>query len=143
MKSNLPIILTIWLGISLLPSCSDEDTKTLCDQIVVVDSDLHMNGPSDPVQIMDARIDGDCLVINFGASGCSGENWDITLFDASAVAESFPVQRFIRLSLDNREDCLAFFSRERSFDLKPIQLSEYDTIILNLEDYDQQLRYEY
>ncbi len=143
MRMTSLIALILLMGLYLFSACSDDGDESMCDQKVIVDSERHMNGPSDHVQITDARIEGDCLLITFGASGCSGDNWNLALFDAAVIAESFPVQRYVRLSLDNHEDCLAFFTREMSFDLEPIQLKEYDTIIINLEDYDQQLQYEY
>ena len=149
MKSNILTksayfgILLGLLSISSFTSCSDDSDSSQCNQSIKISASGYDNGPDDHVQITNAEIMDNCLKITFGASGCSGDNWIVELYDASVVLESFPVQRNIRLSLDNKEDCLAFFTREISFDLTPIEIEEYETIILNLKDFDRSIRYEY
>ena len=137
MKSIFYFLLIVLFG-----SCTDESPSN-CDQHVKVSDSEYDKGPDDFLQFVSVTLSGECLIIEYSASGCNGQNWEEMLLASSAVAESFPVQRYIRLSLDNPEDCLAVFTKTVSFDLGNIQLDEYDTIILNLQDYDQQIRYEY
>ena len=66
---------------------------------VIIDSELYKNGPSDQLTIIDAKIIGDSIFIEFGSSGCDGSTWEFSLVDADVIMESYPEQRNIRLSL--------------------------------------------
>ncbi len=114
-----------------------------CGPGVTVDKNLYDKGPKDHATIIDASIIGDCLTISYSASGCDGNSWIVKTFDSGDVAESEPEQRYIRLSLDNPEACLAVFTKDISFDLVPLQIPNNGVLLLNIQDYDTQLRYEY
>lgn len=119
-----------------------EDTRTECGELIVIDGDKYGNAPEDAT-ILDAKIEGDCLTIEFGASGCSGSSWTWELIDQGVVMESFPVQRNIKFSLNNPEMCAAYFERSVSFDLNPIKDDSYNQIKLNISRYETQLLFEY
>lgn len=141
--------MTVYL-IALLSlfACKETDEPlpepaTNCDQFVIVGAEQFDEAADDFHVISRAEIVGDCLEVDFTASGCNGDRWEVTLIDSEAVAESFPVQRSIRLSLNNPELCQAIFMQTHSFDLAPTQIEAYDTIIFNLEGWEDALRYEY
>jgi hypothetical protein len=113
-----------------------------CPVQVIISEDRFRNAPSDELTIKKAEIISDCLIIEFTAGGCDGSNWELNLYDANAIKESYPVQRDLRLSLKNTENCKALISQSVSFDLRPLQL-EYDKILLNLTNSGDQLLYEY
>ncbi|SDX36738.1 hypothetical protein SAMN05444411_10516 [Lutibacter oricola] len=92
--------------------------------------------------INSASIDDDCLKINYSSSGCSGDSWEVKLIDAGVIMESFPPQRNIKLSLKNEEICEAYFTKEISFDIDKLQV-DGEVVLLNLEGFDTQIRYEY
>ncbi len=112
-----------------------------CDQEVLVSGAEYQNAPNDPFSIVDITIDGDCLNIKFAASGCDGNTWFVKLIDSGSVAESYPCQRILRLSLDNKEDCMAVISKEMSFDIKDLQIIGNDEVILNIGN--KSILYEY
>ncbi|MFL1012072.1 hypothetical protein [Flavisericum labens] len=114
-----------------------------CDQITIVDSDMYNNLETDYFTFIEAEIVDDCLYIEFGSSGCDGNSWRFNLVDSGAVAESFPEQRYLKFQLKNEEACLAYFTRTVSFDLKPIQVSGSNEIILNIEGFEPSLKYKY
>lgn len=116
--------------------------STSCDDQVALDKDLYQK-ESSFFTIVSALISGDCLQVTYSSSGCSGDSWDIKLVDAEEVLESFPIQRNIRLILDNQEACQAVFTRTISFDISPLQTSPYNQVSLNLDEFDQQLIYVY
>lgn len=118
-----------------------EDTRT-CQYTAMVDDQKNDSAPEEYSSILNARIDGDCLYVEFGASGCSGNSWTWELIGNHEIAESFPVQRSIKFSLNNNENCAAYFEKEVGFDITQLQLTEYDIIKLNLANYGQ-LTYEY
>ena len=113
-----------------------------CPEKVIISDNGFRNGPSDELNIISVAIIGDCLNIEFAASGCDGSTWKVVLYDANAIKESYPVQRDLRLSLKNQEECDAVITQNISFDLRPLQL-EYDKILLNLSNSGDQLLYEY
>ena len=128
----------------ILGCCEDkgDGTSIHCDKQVIVDSYLYQEAPDDYLMITKAGIVEDCLVIEFSSSGCDGSTWKVNLIDAEAIAESFPPQRTIRLSLHNEELCDAVFKKEISFDITPLRVGG-DQVILNLQGWDEQLIYKY
>ena len=116
--------------------CGDCQPRTTCDQRTLVDGDLYETAPDDAFFFEEIELREDCLEITFHSSGCDGSRWVTKLIDAEAILESFPVQRVLRLSLENDEECDVVITKTLSFDLTPIQLEAYDRIILNIEGYE-------
>lgn len=130
----------------LFSACtSDETAEPLpnCEQKVVLDQELFQTAPSDRVAIISAIIGEECLEIEFSASGCDGGTWTVSLIDSEAIAESIPMQRSLRLSLENLELCQAVITQEISFDISSLQVEGHDELILNLKDWADPIRYEY
>lgn len=131
-------------------ACSNDDgncdncnqTSNNCDQTVIVNSELYEDAPADMLTIESLAINGDCLKINFGASGCSGDSWELKLIDSEAILESFPPQRNVRLSLKNEELCAAYITRELTFDITDLQ-TDGDEVMLNIINSDSGILYKY
>jgi hypothetical protein len=113
-----------------------------CDDQVIPDSDKY-DSETTFFMITAANINGNCLEIVFYSSGCNGESWTWEMVDADLVMESYPVQRNLRLILNNPEFCQAVFTKTAYFDLTPIALKEYNQIKINLSGWDTQLLYKY
>lgn len=128
----------------LATQCNEEilEPNPQCPKQVVISEAEYKNAPADDLIILRASLSENCLSIEFTASGCDGSAWEINLIDANVVMESYPVQRNIRLSLRNLEECDAVISKTVSFDISPLQL-DYDEILLNLTNSDDQLLYKY
>ena len=139
--------LLILLGL-FFSDCKKDDLVTVdppvsnCEDIAIIDADQYINGPADEFFWQSASIDGDCLklVVRYGG-GC--EEVDFKLYDSSAIMESFPLQRNIRISLDDDDFCEALVTQELSYDLTPLQVEGYSKIILNLQGFDESLTYNY
>lgn len=112
-----------------------------CDQDVIISETEYKNAPNDPVTIAKIKIEGDCLKITFGASGCDGSTWIVKLIDSGMIAESYPCQRTLRLSLDNKEACLAVLGKEISFNIKDLQIDGNEKVILHVSG--KEILYEY
>ncbi|WP_299549115.1 hypothetical protein [Seonamhaeicola sp.] len=125
--------------------CEDDDVvgDLICDLSTIVSASEYNNLNSDNFAFIDAEIDGDCLAITIGASGCDGNTWEFSLVDSGAVAESSPEQRYLKLDFDNNEDCLAYFERVITFDLSPIRVEGSSKIILHIHGLDESLEYSY
>ena len=90
-----------------------------------------------------AAIVGDNLEIEISGSGCSGMTWKVGLVDSEIIAKSLPIQRYMRVTFENMELCLAYFTKKYSFDLKPIRVEGYNKIHINLNNWDSPLIYSY
>lgn len=142
------------IGVAILITCSFlsmqceddiivDDFDNPCDDMVIVDANAYQSVKSDSFQFTNVEIDGDCLIVSIAASGCSGENWSMTMIDSGAIAESSPEQRFLKFEFLNPELCLAVVGQEVSFNLTDLQIDGSNEIILNLEGWDNALTYSY
>ena len=120
---------------------ADVNPQSDCDQNVIISETEYQNAPDDPFSITEMTITGDCLNIKFAASGCDGNTWIVKLIDSGNVAESYPCQRTLRLSLDNKEVCAAVPGKEISFDIKDLQIVGNDKVILHVSG--EEILYEY
>ena len=141
--SSLTFLLSL-----LLSSCNKSETVVVnpslpeCDTPVLIDADLYQNGPADEYFFQSAEIDGNCLkmVVRYGG-GC--DDVIFQLVDAEAIMESLPIQRNIRLSLQDNDFCEALVTQELNYDLTPLQVDGYSKIILNLQGTQESLTYQY
>jgi len=134
------------LTTAIVMSCNllNESLETAsCDFDTTISANLYANAPSDPVAISDIEISGDCLKITFSASGCDGNTWTVKLIDSEGIMESFPAQRNLRLSLENREICAAFLPRVSTFDISELQIPGDNSVYLNIVNSGDQILYEY
>ncbi len=65
------------------------------------------------------------------------------LISSTSILESFPVQRLVKVELDNEDACLAVFQKTVSFDLAPFQVDGQNQVILNNDGWDQPITYQY
>lgn len=128
-------------------ACSDDggdDTgrATNCDLFVEVNESKYENEQSMHGNIDNVSIQGDCLVVEYGASGCDGSTWQPMLIDAGVIMESFPPQRNVRFVLKNEEACLAYFQEVTSFDIAALQVDGTNEVVLHVKDYSS-VNYQY
>lgn len=133
LKSSIFIYLLFIIGFLLaISSCKETDVEPNGIRDVIIDLQEYRNAPNDPLVINSLKIEGDNLIIDFSASGCDGKTWVVKLIDSGMIAESYPVQRTLRLSLENKEACDAFIGKEISFNIKSLQIQGYDRVSLNV-----------
>lgn len=139
------ILVFSWILTSLL-SCSESDDNpyedSVCDQITKVDNSRYKSNQSEEFSFRSVQIIGDCLEVEMESGGCSGDTWKVELIDADRVAESNPEQRDLKLFLANEELCNAIVLKTYTFDLRPIR-TRNNIVLLNLELWDEPIRYEY
>ena len=143
MKTTVNLLLALVIAFS--SSCSDDDTpQSNCEFETVINNTQYTNANSADLRINNLSIEGDCLLVEYSASGCSGESWELSIIDSGNIAESSPEQRFLRFSFVNPEACLAFFTKQASFDLSTVQIGG-NRIILNIEGggVEETLTYDY
>lgn len=132
------------LFVAVFLSCSNNDNEEFvdCNFAVLVSNEQFVKAPSDQLTINSLVIEGDSLKINFSTSGCNGDTWKVKLISSVDVLESNPPQRNIKLSLDNKELCEAFITKDVSFDISALQV-DVNQIYLNLANSDKSILYQY
>ena len=142
MKTINIFLVTIIISVLSTACENDDKIKESCDEEVIISRYEYDNAPNDQLSIISVEIVDNCLKINFGSSGCDGSTWELKLIDSGDIMESLPPQRTIRLSLKNDELCLAYFTKEVIFDISALKL-EGNSVILNIDNYEDQVIYEY
>jgi hypothetical protein len=120
-----------------------EDVPDTNVKSVILDNVQYTNTSTINYTLKSATVVGDSLVLEVTSSGCSGNSWVVKAYDAEVIAESNPIQRYIRISLENKELCLAVITKRVSFDLKPIRTAGYKIVVLNLDKWSTLLLYNY
>ncbi|MBU3011185.1 hypothetical protein KO506_07205 [Polaribacter vadi] len=133
--NKIGILITM---IFLLISCNENVDIITDHESVIINNSLYNKTTTSNYTITEAILNENLLTLKISSSGCDGNSWKAVLIDANIVLESYPVQRNIKLSLDNNEACLAFFEQEYTFDISNLK-EGYSDIILNLEGWNTQI----
>ncbi|SFU10642.1 hypothetical protein SAMN04489724_4027 [Algoriphagus locisalis] len=137
---KLLALLVIFISCFQLLSCVENDDLPLADSKVLIDSDAYLSASADGVVINSLDIKGDLLIVNFSASGCNGESWEVKLIDSGALMYSNPPQRKLILSLKNEEVCAAYITKELVFDISELKV-QGGRVWLNVTNSDQVILY--
>ena len=112
-----------------------------CDDKLLISREKYKK-ESHPIEIEKVVATENCLEITFTFSGCD-DDIDIELIDRGDVGESLPVQRWIKLLVEDAGVCTAVFSVKKSFDMSTVQGINDDAIIFHLEGWDEPFRYDF
>lgn len=112
------------------------------DEISVVSNAVYANAPNGDFQLDRVEITGDSLLVSIRYGGGCGDVY-MKLLTSDMVMESLPVQRNIKLSFKDKDDCEAFLFRVFTFDLKPARVYGNNSVVLKLEGWDTALEYTY
>lgn len=151
-KSNLLFLsLLIFVAFScqkndLDVNCFDNsNTLDTCELEIVQDADLYNEDSMTSPFILGAALENNCLEINFLVSGCNSEESGIVVYDSGSFElnnDGIPV-RNIRIDHPSTGDCLAGFEFRKTTDLSELRICDYDAIIIRIDNYDQEILYEY
>ena len=122
----------------------DDNSSSLFESLDVirVEENLFVNAPNDGFEIINASISDNNLNITIVyGGGCGNIYYD--LVTGNDYLETIPIQKNIRLAFDDKDNCEAGMELELSFDITQIQLSSTDSIILNLDKWEDQIEYSY
>lgn len=141
-KLNMKNLLILIASTFLFISCEgNNDAIILQNESVVINSILYKEATTNNYTISNVNLLGNLLTVKISSSGCNSASWQASLIGTNEVLESFPVQRNVILSLENKEACLAVFEKEFTFDISILK-ENYSEIILNLDGWDTQINYE-
>ena len=143
MKSKITFLIFIT---TFMISCNNDDdnSSSLLESLDVirVEENLFVNSPNDGFEIINASISDNNLNITIVyGGGCGNIYYD--LVTGNDYLETIPIQKNIRLAFDDKDNCEAGIELELSFDITQIQLSSTDSIILNLDKWEDQIEYSY
>lgn len=103
---------------------------------VVISAEEFENDKSDSFSINSAEINGNCLKVNFSASGCDGNTWKVKLIDSGAVNESKPEKRTLKFSIENKEMCEAYLTKNVFFNIEGLKVENSTDVLLNISGTD-------
>jgi hypothetical protein len=140
---KLLLILTL---IHILSCNSEDDNSTIennCDftSEIILEEDFNAINTSN-YAIIEVELNGDCLEMRFGASGCGTDLWEENLYSTDAFYNVFLLQRDVKIELIN-DECLAVFQKTVSFDLTPFQIDGQSDLSLNITGWNEQITYVY
>jgi hypothetical protein len=140
---KLLLILTL---IHILSCNSEDDNSTIennCDftSEIILEEDFNAINTSN-YAIIEVELNGDCLEMRFGASGCGTDLWEENLYSTDAFYNVFLLQRDVKIELIN-DECLAVFQKTVSFDLTPFQIDGQSDLSLNITGWNEQITYGY
>ena len=140
---KLLLILTL---IHILSCNSEDDNFTIennCDftSEIILEEDFNAINTSN-YAIIEVELNGDCLEMRFGASGCGTDLWEENLYSTDAFYNVFLLQRDVKIELIN-DECLAVFQKTVSFDLTPFQIDGQSDLSLNITGWNEQITYGY
>lgn len=130
------------LAFLCLTACkSNVDDVVSQNESVIVANSLYTSTKTNNYSITDVKINEDLLTVKISSSGCSGDSWQAFLVDANVILESYPVQRNVKIALENNEACLAVFEKEFTFDISILK-ETFSELYLNLEGWNTQIYYQ-
>ena len=116
--------LIICFFILFLISCSDTDDDIACKP-VIFDKEMFDSQDNFGLQLLDYKLEGNCLKVNLGFSGCSDDH-KIELVTDGITPATDPFNVITCDFYDhNPEMCEAYFTVEKEFDIQPIR-DRYD-----------------
>ena len=142
-NSKVFSVLALCLLIFNFQCDEDEVIYSDCEALVIIDNTAYENSESANYSIVNYEIEGDCLNIEISSSGCDADTWQLSLIDSGSVAESFPLQRYLKLELFNNEACLAVLAKSQSFDLSSLSIEGTTEVVLNIEGFEESINYTY
>tara|TARA_B000000460_G_C21209409_1_gene261609 strand:- start:95 stop:526 length:432 start_codon:yes stop_codon:yes gene_type:complete len=140
--------LLLFLPITLILSCNSEDDNSTIENNCYFTSEIILEEDFNAINtsnygIIEVELNGDCLGITFGSSGCGTDLWEENLYSTDTFYNVFPLQRDVKMELINDETCLAFFQKTVSFDLTPFQIDGQSDLPLNINGWNEQITYGY
>ncbi len=128
----------------IMVGCSDNmPEQEPCGESIIVDADEYNDLTDQGLVFTNPQIDGDCLTVMVGFSGCD-DTPEFDLITDGSIAESLPVQMFFKGRSDKNQACLAFFTKEVQYDLAPVRdlLNSIDKAILVFPGIDSRITWE-
>ena len=93
--------------------------------------------------ITDVVLNGHCLEVTIGASGCNPNDWDMNLFAVPSDATVYPPLFNAKIQLIHNQACLAVFQKTMSFDVTSLQMTGTNQVQIDIEGWNTPIIYQY
>lgn len=115
---------------------------------IIIDDSLYQTAPRDPLTINDIQLQKSILKFNVSyGGGCEDHEFQLI---STSFMESYPVQVNILLSHDDNDDpCDMWVTETLIFNIIPLKNSyqelyeESGTIVMNIEDWEDSISYDF
>lgn len=134
-------LLVAMLALTMFACKQDQPHPEGCEE-ALLNTNRYANDESDDFQFHRVELNGDCLEIEVSYGGGCGEV-DFDLVFSRAVGFSLPPYTTARLILDDDDNCEALLRETFQFDLTPARELGADAIRINLQDWDEEVLYEF
>lgn len=148
MKNNFTFVLMLFIGIFFV-SCDflDDHIKnpivTSCEESAVLDATKFPQISTGNYTISNVAVNGDCLEITVGSSGCNPNNWNMNFIGVASLTNIFPPLFQAKVELINNEACSAVFQKTVSFDLTPFQIAGQNQVQIQIQGWNTNIMYNY
>lgn len=129
------------LCLLVIAGCQKDSTKNH-HQKVVIDPVSFQDQQSDDFEFVDVRVFGDSLGVTIRYGGGCG-NILTSLIDSGILTDTHPVQRNLRLILEDNDPCEAWLETEISFELINLRVADTNEVALNIAGWPTPILYTY
>ena len=107
---------------------------------VIISNEIFQGLDPNQASVSEVSIEGDCLTVNLGVSGCDSDHI-ISMISDGGISESLPLQITFDFQDNNPQLCEAFFIIEHQFDLSAIRDLIEDDIMIRFRNSDHSILY--
>jgi len=126
--------------IDCITPVGDPNPNPGCVPLVVGDDVKYPTEPGGPVHIESAFIEGNCLKMKIGFSGCDGNEARIAMTWDGNFSGLTPTVTLVPVDMEPQL-CNAYFLKDVSYDLSALRASDQGTITIHIEGWDYPLSY--
>lgn len=129
----------------LMIGCDERQADLpVCGKFAFISPDLFNNAINrGDFFIQSARVEDDCLLMSVRIGTCDINDTAVELVDSGVVTDAGLQQRTLRLLLDTDDSCNLTETVTLSFDLRPLQLTDAQEVILNIQTFNDAISYTY
>lgn len=126
----------------LTSNSDDKDNNdSKCPNNIILNEEIFINTKTDDYQIVDVRIEDNCLLIDFHYSGGCGEiKYQLIAKEIYNQYQNYHELRFI---LEDNDPCEAWLFKTSSFNISSLKNKDNNSINLKLENFSSIINYTY
>jgi hypothetical protein len=144
-------LLFLLISVFTVLSCSSDSNgnggssgNIVCNKnAMVVTDDMYNELSSMDYTVDRVSLLADCLEVTISSSYCNIENGNINLITKESYFESDVPQRISKIKFVNNESCLGVFQKTISFNLRPYRIEGKNSIVLKIENWENEITYVY
>lgn len=118
--------IALWIQLMIFSACSEKTMELTnsgnCSDYVELNYSNYSSLSTDPITIIEAKVDGDCLVLTLQyGGGCKEHQVDLALIQPECGTPPLPPPTFEIRHNANGDACKALVTKDYSFDISGIR----------------------